>query len=958
MSIIESNRDDIERHLWETFLIDAYTEFRKQIQEASNDKRENHNQHLILNKFFLLRYNRDPGFYAHVCKIVSKDKKVQEKTIEKIKELFSEYVHPIDEELFDFKPEKSEINEMLSDNSIKSPESITDESMVTLVFPGRVHEKEIEYFKKRYDEAVNRGDDDKAFAIRVLLAGSLTGMYFDHHLFMETSLYKNIIPPNKWTYSIEKYIVENIKFDEIYNIKPNEIELPAISYSNWKFTKSLMSLLDENGDCYTLGKYNFKFINDSIDIASFLWFHHKKSISEKLKILNEQYPYKIDSEMLDSYLENKKDRLNHLFINAIEILKDYDFHNANMVFSYILDKCSDSNLKISCLINLAIIFHEQEEDNKALEYCIRACKLFSTLNNSPGFNPTYEKSIELIILGKIFSQLGEVERSEKCFSKAQDSINRFSTTEKLVILRELASGYRLMHNFEKEYDILNCFDEISMPDMDNTVIERLRELNENMLPNGAFDSIELKLIDEYKKSMYDIEKSKFCYLKGISMLHSFQFDKALDYFEKTNNSDKINALSYIASCYLHKGDLLNAKNSYHTILEYRNTDIEAYILLASIYIHENNFDIGIKNLEKALEISSKIGGENIYVNVLKVCIKWLIIFKDEMKIIYKIFDHLETKLSTLEEGLSPCFEIGNTFSELGFYNDALNYFDLGLSKESNPKNKAKLLNNKGAILMKQIKNDDALSMFKESIELWEENRGAWYNMAAIYIDKLDLLKADECIKMAIKYYPDDLESIQLRDVIKTFSDDVINYKSIKDDEIKHDIESAEKLLIKGPINNNINQILRMPFIGYDDALKKMLHIYISSKIEDIIFQQFERPIESKYWNGDNDNIDPLPYALKKLLNFNKPVMISPGEWKGLIDELNDNKVKNPIFQMFKENIKYTEKDMKLIKFACAEISEHRNNATHENKIFTRKKALEVRKKIIPHLNNVINIIYG
>jgi tetratricopeptide (TPR) repeat protein len=588
--------------------------------------------------------------------------------------------------------------------------------------------------------------------------------------------------------------------------------------------------------------------------------------------------------------------------------------------------------------------------NKALDCYKQSCKLADKLNDISGFNSKYNKALELKNIGEMSYILGDAINSERYFLKVREKMNELSEHEKAFILWNLACAYRRISNFDREYKILSeliyYFEKIYIPDLENGVQNRLNELNlyENILDNGKCDSTKLKKIDDYNKS-------KELYLKGEHLFHSFQFDKALYLFmkanelEKTTHLDETETLKYIALTHIFLEDLSKAETYYEKVIEYSYDNIPAHVYLGLIKIKKNRFDSGLIELDHSFEVATKIS--NGYQMALRLCIKWLQGFKLK-ELTYPIFDRLAFKLSTIEDNkFSPFLEIGAAFAEMGFYEEAIYYYDAGLLKENDDRNKSCLYNNKGMVLAEQGLNDKALLMYDEAKKVWKENHNLWFNMALSYSYELDFLKAKECVEEAMKYSPNKVYK-KLKDEYDYLSNDVINFGSIKDDNIETVFKTAEITLLHLHKIKYANEFEFSTALGeYRKGLEILLDRYISSKLKERICKELDI---NKHFHGDYKTISPII----ALLRHDKS--ISPGQWARLIDDL-DKEIENELFEKFKEVIEkmYDYEELIKIKQACAMIAKYGNPASHTD-IKTRDKALEERKYIIQHLNRVIQII--
>ena len=85
--------------------------------------------------------------------------------------------------------------------------------------------------------------------------------------------------------------------------------------------------------------------------------------------------------------------------------------------------------------------------------------------------------------------------------------------------------------------------------------------------------------------------------------------------------------------------------------------------------------------------------------------------------------------------------------------------------------------------------------------------------------------------------------------------------------------------------------------------------------------------------------------------------ITLGKWIRIIEDF-QNKQKNPDLEEFRVCLKkkFSNEDLEIIQKASESIVNIRNRITHRE-VLTIKQVKEFRKKIIPHLNKTIDLLY-
>ncbi len=998
-----TDKNIIKEFLFNSFEIDSTLKVREKFNRCSTEEEKKKlYQYVVLKNLFLLRRSKDPGFYTFVLNQVNKNEKIKESVKQYVSKLVTSNSN-IDQDIFgDFIIEK---NEPLLDKQIENPTTWPySSSMKKLGNFSDVNENSLYYFSKRLEYAREQGNDDEALAISQLINDFKSGDFWGHLIFSEDKLYGEQIDSHRWQHSQNQYILENIKFSTHYFFsQPFALQylIPLVVYDS-AFVKELLIIMGEKTgkeEPSMLNRFlNFnKFINDAFSVASLIWFN-KNSEKDKIDILNQEYSFEITEKMLEDYESmmheyglNCDGEDSHLFLFANELYHLNFFVEAKTIWKYMLKKTTNNSAAYSYCDNLATVFREIGDFESSLKYYIKSLEFAKELSksdispaqqknkHSPPFkdeiekeiydylkryedkfpNYDYKVAIELKNVGEMYYKLGQKELGERYFFESEERGSQLSSAERGAILFNLSSANRRLNRFDEEFTYLTKLisQDVIHPDSEKLALDRLDILNSNnfMLPNGGFDNQKLAKI-ENKKKANQLSKT------GTSLFHSFQFKKSMHYFEKKYEIDKLNgfncfdSLNYMASYNLYYGNLKKAKYLCEKLIE--NTYVPFQISMARVNIglidiKENNFEKGIEQLEIACDIFNQF--DKGIIEFLKDIINSSTIFWSKENI-HRIIDYLEPIIDSKNVNFN--LMTGCAYIEIGFFEDAVDYFDRGLLKNEDTEIQSLLLYNKGLAFSAMGESKNAIQMYKNSLE-YLNSVYAWERMSQEYRNKLDILNATKCIREAIKIVSEE-EKGRLNGIKKeldTLSCKQLNLNSITDSDIKKTLFSAEKLVISD--FKKMDHISERDFSTaihyYGKALENMLNIQISNKMRRIIYQEFGDCVTKDYSSFKGPQ---FPFSLKDMLDKSRKNSIGLGSWRLILHYVNE-KSKNPVYQKFKDELinLYSIEGLMRIQFACGMIKEYRNKSVH-TEVKSYDDVVKDRKKIVLHLNNVIYILYN
>ncbi|MFA0822728.1 MAG: tetratricopeptide repeat protein [Methanomethylovorans sp.] len=994
----------IKEFFFETYLIDNHLKVRGKFKQCTTEiEKEKLYHHFQLNNLFLIRRCSDPGFYLFVLNKVNKD--------EKIKVIVKNYASKLLTSSFNFEQElfgsfSGEIEESFFDKEIKNPITWPFSSPIDIAKNfGEVNGNSLYYFSKRLQHSIDKGDENEFLVISQLISDYESGYFKGYQIFSEDNLYGEQIGSHRWLYSHSQYILENIKFSSHYSFSHSFSihNLVKLNPHDVRFVKSLVKILgemtadEELSMIDTLIKYN-KFINDAFSVASLIWFNSHSEM-DKIDILNNEYPFAISENTIEEYEsaiceygfnKNEKNDYFDLSIFAHELFQSCFFEEARIIWTYILKNTEKTSTMFSCYDNLATTLRELGKYDEALYYYNKSLVLAEELSKSENQNEkknfdwkqltndeterqilrhvekyidknceyTSKMAVELKNIGEMYYKLGKTEISEKSFLETEEKCLGLSLSEKSSIFFNLACANRRLNRFNEEFKYLSKVlkEKGINPQAEERALDRMNVLNsmEFMLHDGGFDYNKLKKIEN------KIEVDKLSEI-GLSLFHTFQFTKSLPYFEKEYEIEKLNgfscfnSLNYMATYNLYCCNLLKAKDLCKELIDNSHNPIFvaiAKINMGLIEIKETNFEEGIKQLEASCDIFSQLNEGLLEFIITIINTSTLLWSKGNVD---KVIDSLEKKI--ISKNIDFHLVAGCAYLEVGFFGSALEYFEKGLTKKVDIETKALLLYNKGLAYSSIGKTDEAIMNYQKSLDCLKSVY-AWEAMAREYRRELETLKAKECVEEAIKLASEeDKASLKyIKQELDLLSSERLNLNSLKDDNIRKTLYSAEKLMISDikKMEDINDRDFSTALHYYGKALENMLDNQISSKIRQVIYDNFGDCIceEYNYLLGRD-----FPQYLKYMLDKNRKGSIGLNGWRTILQYLNE-KSKNPVYQKFKDELqkRYTTEDIQKIKFACGMISAYRNQSVHKD-VKSYDEVLKVRQKIVLHLNNVIYTLY-
>jgi len=527
---------------------------------------------------------------------------------------------------------------------------------------------------------------------------------------------------------------------------------------------------------------------------------------------------------------------------------------------------------------------------------------------------------------------------------------------KIAILINLAASFRRIQDFEKEYkylsEILNFPDDL-IGERINYINKRLEILNESVdLDSAKLDIKALQNIEENIKIKSFIDK-------GDIQLKYFQFENSIYWYEKAFKiTEDVMFLKKIGYNYYTLNNFQLAKQYFKNVLKKLDSmcsDGYLFLYLGIIELVEGNYEKGINNLSESISLTIKFN-HNLLYRFLNYLLNQLI-KKGLYNSLQKIIDDIANKNQDFYPIGIFYNDVAIELTELGFFDEGIVNFNKALELSPNNKSKAKTLISLGSNYADQNLHEEALNYYKKAIKLMPNYSIIWYNMSVSYAYLQNFIKAIQCIEKAIEFSSEDKrpEFEYQKEIYQMLSKNIINLASIKNKKIKKMLLSAEHMIQKVDITN-IALDFSIFIVEYAKSLENILNDNITENFKLIINKKYPNKIPIEYWKGTSDKrIRPLPKYLKNVIKNKK--IITLGTWSNIIKNIQNSF--NPIEKELKKYLEknFTQDQIKIIKDACDILGYYRGGSAH-TEIKDKKEVLEIRNKIIPHINRVINVFYN
>lgn len=326
-------------------------------------------------------------------------------------------------------------------------------------------------------------------------------------------------------------------------------------------------------------------------------------------------------------------------------------------------------------------------------------------------------------------------------------------------------------------------------------------------------------------------------------------------------------------------------------LNFKSDDVYYNKYLIILHLFRDEYMEASKNLFKIYQAERYSSSIHISTN-LKSLFQYIILWfkKDKFnKLILKMISetqyikHFVKKLDVLY-----C-DIGLSLADIGFFEDAIDYFTKALEISSNQKFRASILNNIGTVFSDTIQLDNAIKKFEKAIKNDPDNLMFWINYAKMHQFKLNYIKAKEIFLDAEKHFENiDEKTTALMHAHALIMDlhimGIINLNIVHDEDALKHFKLAEQLVRN--VNNleNLTENTGIIFIELSNGFDCCFHTTFSKIFLKVLQKHF--PPNSKIpkyicrirglrelWKGNHMSIGNIFYLISELQKLNNDPII-------------------------------------------------------------------------------------
>lgn len=227
-------------------------------------------------------------------------------------------------------------------------------------------------------------------------------------------------------------------------------------------------------------------------------------------------------------------------------------------------------------------------------------------------------------------------------------------------------------------------------------------------------------------------------------------------------------------------------------------------------------------------------------------------------------------------------DVGLSLADLGYFDEAIEYFNQALDITQNDEFKASLLNNIGTVFSDKIKLNNAIEKFELALEINPNNPIFWNNLAKMYQFKLNNIKAKEIFIEAEKHFKDiDKKTADIMHAHSLIMDlhimGIINLNIVHEKDALAHFKLAEQLVRNVNNLDTLTENTGIIFIELTNGFDCCFHSTFSKSFLDVLADIY--PINS---NIPDKDWKKLPLSLRELWKGNH---MSMGNISFLIDEL-------------------------------------------------------------------------
>lgn len=989
--------------LYETHLVQKTISFANAIAEMDEETKRKRSLENNLNELFLFRMDRDPGFQQFVLKSIIENNKIINRTLNYVDKLFFECTCDIDDFYHQNREAITKEEKKSLETTINKQIEYYKQDFITFI-TSIDHVNSIDFFTFLHSQAFRDQDDVATSAIQTII-----NLLQAHHVFGKMPFIENI-------HSVEKlfnkkrdkeskfYVYRNLKFADYYaDPQKMDYEIPLLrcvafqkdtrdSIANkfnilipdhpWIEKKVFLKLKPEKQHEFI--RY-IRFTNDFLFIASEFWFA-TKSEQEKINILNQEYQFDIIEQDLNNLSVEEIDA------HANTLCDRQYFDYASKLFKHCISRSKSDADSFFFHDDTAYCYKNMGEYSRAKKHYRSAYNIISNQSQKKNLNKHLSYNIRqssssydfLLLMKKKYLaemdyHLGNDQNADTLMSEVLSEIEILDDHEKPLFLREIAISYHNTLRIKEEYDILRTI--LDQKDLDpllwSDINQRMVVLDNCLDLSGHFNIQKVKNMALFQDISSNISK-----IEAIN--NSFQFTRSFEIIEsvyennlKTMSSEK-EPLCFLAMGYF---QIQNYKKASEYFEKYSKTCIKNYDYVSpyagyigTCLIFEGKENEGICALQnEIISFASFLNKEEMEKAIgclLNTIAKELFWFKKEG--IEKIIDKITPTIEKHVPIEKSTYFIASAYISICWFEKAIETLDRLLNETDFVENdRALLLSRKGDIYLDSCDFDSALKCYHEASESYyfsfPTHRRAMlmHKMAEAHIENMNILEARKCLDTACKTFqnldetdPDYIQIQKLQQSVQYFLNERLSLDSVKCETARFAFNTAEReaLDLYRKIGNNVEFDFSPPLGYYGKGLEILLNEVVWSEIRTNVLTEFSTENEfgipsklysdlSRFWKSGQ--LSTFPNTKKTM---------SLGSWAKInINKDNGHPVIDSIIRQLRE--KFGD-DYKLIKQASAFLAPYRNDVLHAVVVKDKNEVLVIRNKVIKHLHNVIEVLYG
>ena len=936
-------------------------DMRKRLLAANEDERLEIIKHASLHNSFLIK-RRNITFSNQFYFNILTNRDAQNKIFPQLYKILSDRFLPDDK-----------LEELATSDAARAYPSLTSEPYLEIMKKSTMtNSGAIRYLKEKEGFFLKKGDLDMAMATRSLLKEfSPPGLFTLNDLFTDQLLAKYSIHPLRYDKYFNRYVLQEVHNFSLYSLPTN----PNIYFHSKELNdriaeslvKKLINFVHDNlglqPDFRIILQYAPLF-NHLLSIASSIFFENLP-LEEKLHLVNKNFTVNGLIEFLDNFdiEDNYEIWRKTATIFNVNGTPEYALEIMNILEQKWVNKVGESE-KYQFYDTLATIHRNLQNYKEALNYYKKA---WENIEKSETYGiriPTtipdllggkivqnslkYRKGVCLKNLGESYGHLNENEERDANIKKSIEIAKDLEKVpEKFSLYGNIAFAYRRLHNFEKEREYLK----IALDFIDATIsYNEINKLEERIIEFEQTSMNKKRLCEiDFKKGVIKI------LINAKQLQNSFFFQDSISYYLKALRRIEENGLKWdtseildeIGFCYYYLHEWVKSEEFFKQALEVKqSSEVQMFIIIVLIKLKKTEHArisfgqvtkifndppdiIARKEYTWLVDLLNNLNGEEI---------QEFISFKD-------LLPHDIQKLNFLSA--IAVVSASNGFSKLAvqLYNEAIK-FALNNDTEYVSSN----FNNIGTVYVEEDKYDKAINFFKKGLEINGNCRLCLYNMVNTYVNKLEFEEAkkyqQELINVLKKLKsPEEIISFNnsVLDYIDSLLNEILNIEKIDIEEVRGFLITAESFYLdyKGrepPFDASpiVTQLSK--------SLERILHDKVS-----IIFNNLKKKYRTKTWSKD---------FRMKFGNLFRGKTIGLGTWVKIIEQLEDKEIEEDVREFFDLLSKKFDKDACLIIMnASKDLSLERNPRSHYESL-TMEQVIDLRKKLIRHLNMVISLLFN